>query len=664
MSARWAPVRLRAVAAREACLVAGNESLAGLALASAAITVCGVSLFGVRPDDPLLHGARAVFAGQYVAYDCTLSKTQAAFALAHELGHMVLNHGDGWQCAETHLDETATPERLEYAASAVDAYHPRQHRELEANVFAAAFLLPPEQARAQFLAGASYWHLAVQYEVTPALALNVLATTLLQPPVEHMPPPALAPLDDSQQAAAGVEHGPVLVNAGPGTGKTRTLAGRVVHLVERGVPARRILAVTYSNRAATELRDRLRAAAPDRAHEVTVSTFHGFCLDVLRRFHSDAGLPPEFAVVDQVDAVLMLERHVASLGITLDPVRPAAALAAMLRHVSRAKDELLTPQRLDTLLPQILPRDGPAPGAPGTSGVPGSPGLAAGNAGPVPASPDDWATVAKVYALYQRLLDARGLVDFGDLIVRTVALLRAHPGVARQLQEEYRHILVDEYQDMNRASSVLLRLLAGDGRGLWVVGDLRQAIYRFRGASPANVTGFPRDFPGGQVMSLGVNYRSDPHLVQLFAVAGAQMQLPGATPPVWAARNDAGPLPRVWSAVAVDGEAETAGLTAEIRQREAAGRPFRDQAVLVRSHYQATEIVAALERDGIPVLYLGDLFARPEVRDLLALLAFCAEGDVVALLRLAAMPGHTFPQEDVLRLVQYARRYDLAFPKR
>jgi superfamily I DNA/RNA helicase len=662
VSDRWLPVRRLAEQARAAVRsLATTES--GLDVVWVALEARGLDVLRLAPGSPMLRGARAVFDADYVGYDRTLPDAQAAFALAHELGHAVLGHGEAWLCDEADIDETPVAERLPYGAGAVDAYNARQQRELEANVFAQAFLLPAEEVRRGFLDGASYADLAARFGVSGAACLTALAATLLAPlppsgppargpaalpplPAAEKPAEDLTPLDPSQRAAAELPAGPVLVNAGPGTGKTRTLVGRVLYLLARGVPARQILAVTFSNRATDEMRERLHRAAPEQAHALTVSTFHAFCLELLRRHHEAAGLPADFRVIDQVDAVVLLERHLGRLDLEAyqNLVYPELPLKDLVRAISRAKDELATPERYAELAAAAR-----------------AAAEEAGDEGALKAAAR-WAEVARVYATYEALLAARGLLDFGGLIMRAVHLLRERPDVLAALRAEYRHVLVDEYQDMNRASAHLLRLLAGDGAGLWVVGDLRQAIYRFRGASPANVARFGEDFPGGRTVDLGVNYRADPHLVRLVSTAGAEMRVGGASPCDWQAFRPGGPPPRVWVARADDETAEANGIAAEVLRRRRDGRPFREQAVLVRTHGQAEPVAAALERAGVPALYLGDLFARGEVRDLLALLALAAGGEPAALLRVGAMPEHWLAREDRVRLAHVARERGEEFP--
>lgn len=642
MSDRWAPIRQRAIEARD--MVQFDNHKQGLPLILAALDSREFEVMALDPGDVMLRGTRAMCGEYYVAYDRTFSPERIAFALAHELGHIVL-HGEPCHCADADIDERPVIDRLPYGDASVDVYNPRQQRELEANVFAAAFLLPPDDVRAKFESGASFERIATDFGVSPTAALNALVGATLVPPA----PPSEesgrdAPLDLSQLAAAEIDGGPVLISAGPGTGKTSTLRGRVEHLLRTGVPARGILAVTYSNRAAREMRGRLQRAVPEHAHEFTVSTFHAFCMEILRRYHAAAGLPADFRIADPLDGALLLERNLTDLGLEhhLTLRNPTFYLKDIVRAIGQAKDELATPERYAALA--------------------GGARQAAGEDAVALEKASKWTEMAHIYAVYERLLAEHGLIDFGGLIMRTAELLDEHPDILAQLRDQYVAILVDEYQDMNRASGRLLKMLAGDGHGLWVVGDLRQAIYRFRGASPANITAFKSDFPEGQVRELGINYRADPRLVAFLCEAGARIGLPGMPPPTWEAFWPGEPPPRVWLAEATCERAEGEGIAAEIMRRHAAGRPFSEQAILVRTHRQADGIIAALTRAGVPVLYLGDLFAREEVRALLSLLSLVAEGGGSGLMRVGAMPEHVFPRVDRIRLIRYAHALETPFP--
>ena len=627
----------------------------------------GLEVLRLPPSDPMLGGARAVFDREFVAYDESLPPPAVAFSLAHELGHTLL-HGGAGGCAAEDIDETWAGAPV--APAGVEVYSPRQEREREANAFAAAFLMPPAELRAGFAAGLSYAALATRYGVSETAVLNALAATLLVPvggqssvvsrqssvgagadDTQELPSTQHSTLntqhstlDRSQAAAATVAAGPVLVDAGPGTGKTRTLIERVAHLLRRGVPPEAILALTFSNKAAVEMRERLRGTAPQAADRITVGTFHAFCLQFLHDHAAAAGLPPDLRLVDDVQAVAWLEPHLADLrldhyGSLHDP---AYRLPDILGAISRARDELADAARYAEIAEAArtaAPADDPQ----------------------AQARARGWAEVARVYARYEQVLAERGALDFGGLLLHTVRLLESRPDLLADLQGRYAEILVDEYQDMNRASGVLLSLLAGAGRGLWVVGDLRQAIYRFRGASPANLTEWERDFPGGRRMRLDVNYRSDPVIVGLFATLGAAMPLPGA-PPAWTAQRPATAGPQLWLAEADDNEAEAQGILAEIRRRHAAGRPLRDQVVLCRTHGQAAGIARALEAAAVPTFYLGNLFERPAVRDLLAVMALAA-GEGAALLRAARLTGHTLDRAACAALLTHARSANLSFPR-
>ncbi len=647
MPDRWQPIRERA--AQERTQAQARTPAEGLALAHAALIEAGLEVFALPPGDPMLGGARALFDGEYVAYDSTLPRPAAAFSLAHELGHRCL-HGAGAACSGEDINEEWTTERPPTGPGIVEVYNPRAQQELEANVFAAAFLIPSAELRPRLLAGARLPDLAAQYGVSETAMANALAAVLFGPmpqsvttPTPHVQPATPIRLDPTQEAAATVAAGPVLVDAGPGTGKTRTLVERVLFLLRRGVAPGNILALTFSNRAAAEMRERLTLAAPTQAPALTVETFHAFCLRLLREYGPAVGRAVP-ALIHPLDAAVLLEQHLDELGLEhyFNLHNPGLWLRDIIGAISRAKDELVEPDRYMELAQAAR------------AAAPSDDEKAQKAAG-------KWIEVARVYTVYERLLQERGLLDFGGLVGETVRLLRDHPALRAQLQRTYTQILVDEYQDMNRASGVLLQALAGEGRGLWVVGDLRQAIYRFRGASPANITQFGTDFPGGRRLSLGVNYRSDAQLVHLFRTVGGAMPLVDAPPADWQPARPAATAPNVWMAQASDERAEARGIAAAVQERHAAGRPYREQVILCRTHRQAEPIARELERQGIPVLYLGPLCERPEVRDLLALLSLAAEGST-GLLRAGAMPDHLFPRAERIKLIQYAHEEDLPFP--
>src|SRR5205085_1484854 len=291
------------------------------------------------------------------------------------------------------------------------------------------------------------------------------------------------------------------------------------------------------------------------------------------------------------------------------------------------------------------------------------------------------AEVARIYRFYQSHLEREGLLDFGDLIFRTVRLLLEEDAVRNEIRALYQHVLVDEYQDVNRACGVLLGLLANRGEGLWVVGDTRQAIYRWRGAAPAQVQHFLKDFPHGRTKALTINYRSLPPIVRLISAVASQMSALPATD----SRTETAVIPEradfsAWHAhrqesnttsdeqsavrfeIATDADAEAHGLARLIKSEKERGVPFRAQAVICRKHSQLARFARALEAEDVPTLYLGDLFERSEVRDLLSLVALACDGSGRTLPRVARFSEFRIPLREVRAILRAAKETGREFP--
>ncbi|HET9495138.1 MAG TPA: UvrD-helicase domain-containing protein, partial [Chloroflexia bacterium] len=618
-----------------------------LAEAGAALSV---EYYPLSPTDPLLYGAEAwieVSGGEAsVYYNRDVPEWKAAFYVAHELGHLLMHAGSPG-CHEADLDIEAAETGTQSAEKRVEGYGPRERREREANVFARELLLPSDLLRRLFVdEGLNAGQIAFRLGLLPSLVYHQLSYALLAPiaPDEAAKDAAEhPPLDESQSRAAAIERGPLLVEAGPGTGKTRTLVGRVLALLGQDVPPTSILALTFSNKAAQELRDRVAAVLPEAAPEVWMGTFHAFGLELLRKYGTYLGLPPTVKVADPVDALLALERALPSLRLNhyMNLYEPSTYLRDILGAISRAKDELAGPDLYEELARAML---------------------ASAQDEEEIAAAEKALEVAGVYRYYQAYLEREGVVDYGDLIMKAVVLLRDHPSVRARVQAQYRHILVDEYQDVNRASALLLRHLAAGGAGLWAVGDVRQAIYRFRGAAPHNMVHFQEDFPGAVALPLGVNYRSLPGVVSAFShLAGNMRAARSLSAPDWHARRAVEGLPgRVMYEIAEDEVAESQGIAREIERLHDEGIAYRDQAVLCRSHSALGRMGARLEQMGVPVLYLGDLFEREEARDMLSLLDLAANGHAHALLRVARFPEYAVPFADVRAVLAAAYEGDIS----
>ena len=503
--------------------LADGELLPAEAVLAACDRATGLKRIILPADDDLLGGAFAVLDRDAGAIWQRNDRTAAmlAFDAAHEYGHWVLHDVRDSCAASADLDDGFDAEEGLTATGRVEGYSPQQRREHEANLFAGELLAPSGTLQAMFVAG--QWDTAAQ-----STRLGV-STRFLRIQVQHAvlsyqggesaaqeqpipndssrtKPSDLVDLDESQRVAATLPHGPYLLGAGPGTGKTKTLVARCVHLVrDRGVVPESILALTFSNKAAQEMRERLIAAGIGTERTGPwVGTFHAFGLELLRRYGSSIGLQPEWRLLDPVGAYMLLESNLARL--TLDELsqlaNPSLYLRDILSAISRAKDELCGPENYAVLARQMLE--------------------SAGDEVKAYRSAARTVELAGAYSVYEQLLAEHNCVDFGDLVAKAVQILRENPTVQRDLESQYKHILADEYQDVNRACARLLQLTAGRNQaGLWVVGDNRQSIYRFRGASPANINAFHNDFDGAQRGELAVNYRSRAEIVRLFEIFGA-----------------------------------------------------------------------------------------------------------------------------------------------
>ena len=464
------------------------------------------------------------------------------------------------------------------------------------------------------------------------------AALLPEPEPAADPPPSPPPRNDPAQEAAAIHRGaPYQLRAGPGTGKTRTLVRRVETLLADKVQPAAILILTFSNRTAGELFERLDRKLGERAAAIWVGTFHGFGLELVRRFHDRLGLPANPVLFDRSDAIAVLEDILPTL-----PLRhyrnlwdPVVVLREILQAISRAKDEMVTASDYRDLAQAQHAR-----------------ALASGNDEALKAA-EKVCEIASVYELYEVAKAARQAVDFGDLILMPTLLLERDEYARSATRLRHRHILVDEYQDVNRASVRLVKALAGEGKNLWVVGDARQSIYRFRGASSHNMSAFDTDFPRALWSPLGINYRSTQAIVDTYIGFAAGMPLPPtfAKLDLTADRGAGTAKPEVRGYDHPDDEA--AGIAAAIKELEAKGVPLRDQAVLCRTNSRIDDIAQALEDRGIPVLHLGSLFERDEIRDLLALMSLAADPYGAGLVRAFAMPHYQAPLQDVKRMIDH-----------
>ncbi len=444
-------------------------------------------------------------------------------------------------------------------------------------------------------------------------------------------------LNPEQCEAVTYEGSALLIIAGAGSGKTRVLTHRVAHLLAGGrAKPHEILAITFTNKAAGEMRGRVEALVGPEARSMWVSTFHAACVRVLRREHDAVGLTSAFSIYDAADSVNLM--RLVSKEMDLDPKQyPPKALAA---RIGRFKDELLTPEEAVRL----------------TEGV----------------SRFTLEYVAgQAYGPYQARLEAANAVDFDDIIAKVVRLLQGHPDVARRYRERFRHILVDEYQDTNHAQYVLIRELAGAGAAskdqdpapanLTVVGDADQSIYAFRGASIRNILEFEKDFPDAHVIRLEQNYRSTQTILD---AANAVIAHNSERRPknLW---TDAGAGEPIFG-YAADSEQDEARFIAEeiLRLMKEDGVAPSEVAVMYRTNSQSRAIEERFIRAEIPYTIVGGtrFYERAEVKDMLAYLAAVAnEDDDVAVRRIVNTPRRGIGEATVEAIEAGARKAGVSF---
>ena len=647
----WIDLRKRAREQYKTLLSVLDCAPTAAALLKAAERVTQIKPVGLPQGDSLLAGAEAVLdpEAKTIWFNKDVDSNMAAFYQMHEYAHFWI-HGGRRDCGKADIDAEASEEDTPFGLARVESYSPDERAEREANVFAREVLLPTDVLRQWFLSDAMNAVAISEFAGLPAgmvyhqLAYALLVSDLEATQKKDEKENSGHKLDDSQREAAEWTASPLLVEAGPGTGKTSTLVGRMQFLLGRGTPPASILALTFSNKAAEEMRSRVAAMDSIAASQIWMGTFHAFGLELLRKYGHDIGLPVSPSILDPVDALFLLESALPLLNLDRyqNLYEPTMHLRSILGAISRAKDELFGPEEYTKHAQEMRGK---------------------ANTEEEIVAAEKALEVARVYDYYQGYLNCEHLLDFGDLILKSAMLLRTRPDIRDEIQTTYDHILVDEYQDVNRASGLLLREIAGGKKGLWVVGDTRQSIYRFRGASPANMRLFARDFPGSEIRSLKYNYRSQQEIVKVFSTLAPQMEATKGHPFIpWEPKRQSS-LSNVHVKIANNLDAEAQGIADEINRHVKDGIQYREQAILCRSHTMLARIASRLELAGVPILYLGDLFERPEIRDLLSLISLSCDGRGSGLIRVAQFPEYGIPLDDVRILLKSAGEKAVYFPQ-
>lgn len=426
-------------------------------------------------------------------------------------------------------------------------------------------------------------------------------------------------LTPEQSTAVDCIEGPVLVLAGPGSGKTRVITSRIARMLAEGIPARGILAITFTNKAAREMAERVQRLAPGSS--VWISTFHKFCAYLLRRFAPAVGREPNFSILDSGDQVTLIRQSMRELDI--DPIHYPPARVA--QRISRLKNDLVFPAQY---VQQQAERIG-----------------------------DHFAViVGQVYAEYQARLQSTNSVDFDDLLLLVIQLLQENPELRSDLDARYRYVMVDEYQDTNRAQYELAAALATDYRNVCVTGDPDQSIYGWRGARIENILRFERDYPEARVVRLEQNFRSTPAILDAadrLICHNTQRKHKGL-------KTDNPDGPPVQLAVYRDGIDEAENLAQTITAAVQAGnRKWSDFAVFYRVNSLSRQLETTFARLAVPYQVAAGtaFYDRAEIKDLVAFLRLVNNPqDDVAFLRIVNTPARGIGKVTLQKLQHHCRQ--------
>jgi DNA helicase-2/ATP-dependent DNA helicase PcrA len=432
----------------------------------------------------------------------------------------------------------------------------------------------------------------------------------------------LAGLNAAQKQAVEAPDGPLLILAGPGSGKTRVITHRIAYLIKvRGVSPHRIMAVTFTNKAARALKERLSHLVSAALPDLTVGTFHAICARILRKDGAAIGVAPHFVIYDDQDQLSLIKRTMQ--GLNLDPKQYAPG--SIITAISAAKSQTWTPAEYAARSRSYFDE-----------------------------------VVGRVYEQYQTLLDESRAVDFDDLLMKTVHLLRKHSDVAERYQSRYQHLLVDEFQDTNTVQYELIRQLGGQYRNVCVVGDPDQSIYSWRSADVRNILSFERDYPEARVILLEQNYRSTQKILETASrvISSNSQRKPSK---LWT-ENEPGDPVNVIETYTEQEEAQF--VVSEIERLVEQGEAnLSDCAVMYRTNAQSRALEEAFVRYGTPYkLVAGTRFyERREVKDMVAYLRLIQNpDDNVSLLRIINVPQRGIGDQTQAKLAAWAKSTGLS----
>jgi len=422
----------------------------------------------------------------------------------------------------------------------------------------------------------------------------------------------LADLTDNQREAVTHVDGPLLVVAGAGSGKTRVITRRVAYLIGNGVPGYHILAITFTNKAADEMKRRVTDLTG--AGGAWISTFHSMCARMLRRFQGLLGFTHPFTIYDRAESIACIKAALRELGMTGSKVNPQSYLSA----ISRAKNDMLMPDALAAGARNF--RDEEA---------------------------------ARVYKCYDHMCRTSNALDFDDLLLRTAQMLTENEQFRTHWQTSFNYVLIDEYQDTNRPQYIIARELAALHRNICATGDPDQSIYGWRGADIQNILDFQKDYPGARIVKLEENFRSTKMILR--AASGVIEHNQNRIPRGLWTHNETGGLVRVVSSNSDIDEADA--IVAGIKESAEEGTAYGDMAIFYRTHAQSRLIEGSLRDAGLPydILDAVAFYSRKEIKDVVAYLkATMNPSDVVSLLRIINEPKRGIGGRTVERLRAHA----------
>ncbi|MFH2036302.1 MAG: UvrD-helicase domain-containing protein [Candidatus Zixiibacteriota bacterium] len=422
-------------------------------------------------------------------------------------------------------------------------------------------------------------------------------------------------LNPVQYEAVTTTSGPLLVIAGAGSGKTRVLTSRVAHILfERLAAPENILAVTFTNKAAKEMKDRISKLLGQNIYSLSVSTFHSFCARFLRTEANELGYPANFTIFDEDDAQSLIKNCLDILDLSRTQFPPPATR----RKISSAKNQMIDAEKYEA----------------GASGY-------------------FQTRVAKIYSMYQKRLKECGAFDFDDLIFQSVKLLSAREDIRQKYQNRFKYILVDEYQDTNHSQYQLLKYLTGPDKNICVVGDEDQSIYGWRGADITNILNFEKDFPGAKVIKLEQNYRSTQIILEAASsVIANNVSRKGKT--LWSDIKT-GDLLKLF---VTDGAGDEAGIVINDIENNLERSSLNEVVILYRTNAQSRAFEEVLRRRNLPYQIVGGIsfYQRKEIKDLMAYLKLIANpNDDISLQRIINYPKRGIGQTSIDKIRQFAQ---------